>query len=302
SIQKYQANSHDCYKEAASMLQKGCKELTIKQEEKIQYAVRLTMCEVATANMNVPTSCSQANPPSACVEALAQVPQLWTSYSGYFREVMAMCYAVRHQIERELVESLFYNLTLAQLVNTNLLQQHAQDMSALHAQELATLASVSKAQDDLKSHATELGKWAAGMVKDVGGMSEEMGKVARSVNEIDRVQKQVQLALRASKEEVGKWVEGVREDTVALRHGLQVVAQDVSKHFQQQQQAQESMQLLMVRVVHCDSDEKHVSLDVRCLRAGGNCTSLQRNLVAYLEPYYDPRTPQLFAHLPCIQS
>jgi hypothetical protein len=35
TLQKYEATGEDCYKEAATSLQKGCQDVTIREEEKI---------------------------------------------------------------------------------------------------------------------------------------------------------------------------------------------------------------------------------------------------------------------------
>ncbi|KAF9993520.1 hypothetical protein BGZ79_001786 [Entomortierella chlamydospora] len=47
----------DCFKEAARTLRQNCKSIDIDLDEKTKYAIRLTACEVATANMAVPLEC-----------------------------------------------------------------------------------------------------------------------------------------------------------------------------------------------------------------------------------------------------
>ncbi|KAJ1517021.1 hypothetical protein HMI55_000833 [Coelomomyces lativittatus] len=59
SLQKYESQGSDCYRDAALLLKNGCKELSLQQEEKIKYAVRLTLCEIATANIYVPQECNR---------------------------------------------------------------------------------------------------------------------------------------------------------------------------------------------------------------------------------------------------
>ncbi|KAK3822145.1 MAG: hypothetical protein J3R72DRAFT_358675, partial [Linnemannia gamsii] len=90
----------DCFKDAARALRQGCKSIDIDEDEKTRYAIRLTTCEIATANMPVPQECHslvaaesdphqqpKTNDIGRCVQSLGRIPQLWTSYSGYFREV-----------------------------------------------------------------------------------------------------------------------------------------------------------------------------------------------------------------------
>ncbi|OAQ32987.1 hypothetical protein K457DRAFT_122712 [Linnemannia elongata AG-77] len=145
----------DCFKDAARALQQGCKSIDIDEDEKTRYAIRLTTCEIATANMPIPQECHSlasaesdpdkqptANDISRCVQSLGRVPQLWTSYSGYFREVKVMCLAVRYSLEHEQQRV---------LKETNRLEtEQLKQLSALHStitadvNSMLTLASVSQ--------------------------------------------------------------------------------------------------------------------------------------------------------------
>lgn len=68
------------------------------EQERIQAAISMTLCELATARHYAPPlecaafSKGQQRPPdsfaqSACVEALSRSAQFWSSYSGYLREL-----------------------------------------------------------------------------------------------------------------------------------------------------------------------------------------------------------------------
>ncbi|KAI9223385.1 hypothetical protein BC828DRAFT_376039 [Blastocladiella britannica] len=221
SLQKYESDSKDCYKDAATSLHAGCKELTVLEAEKVQYAIRLTLCEVATANMNVPAPCSWNEPGTACVEALAQVPQLWTSYSGYFREVMSMCYAVRHQIEREMVEALFYNLTLAQLVNSNSLNQHAMEMANLHEREMHAVETVVNSQAQLRAQTVELAETLHRLSTNISSSGQNVADMQHDLGQLA----QVQLAMRGSASE---WMAESAGQVQQALQMVQALSQEVS--------------------------------------------------------------------------
>ncbi|KAG0250284.1 hypothetical protein BG011_008511 [Mortierella polycephala] len=125
---KYVLNAYEqkpeCFKKAARALRQGCKNIDMDEDEKTRYAIRLAACEIATAEMPMPIECQQvsaaepehghgiaAHEIGRCVQSLGRVPQLWTSYSGYFREVKVMCLVVRYSMEHEDLRTLQKNLT-----------------------------------------------------------------------------------------------------------------------------------------------------------------------------------------------
>ncbi|EXX55175.1 hypothetical protein RirG_227710 [Rhizophagus irregularis DAOM 197198w] len=79
---------HDCFKEATTTLKNGCKNVNLSNNDKIQYAIRLAKCELATANLAFPMECDDIDHDvGKCIESISRIPQFWTTYSGYFREV-----------------------------------------------------------------------------------------------------------------------------------------------------------------------------------------------------------------------
>ncbi|CAG8524561.1 3007_t:CDS:10, partial [Gigaspora rosea] len=133
--------------DAALILKHGCRNIDISDNDKIKYAVLLTMCEIATANLVAPMECNDiVQDVGTCVEALARIPQLWTSYSGYFREVFHMCFAVRYSIERDLLEELHKNITQNQLINYSILRVQQDDMISWRKEEMARLIQLEKSQ------------------------------------------------------------------------------------------------------------------------------------------------------------
>ncbi|KAF9933341.1 hypothetical protein FBU30_005745 [Linnemannia zychae] len=71
TLNAYDSKS-DCFKNAARALRQDCKNIDIDENEKTQ----------------------------------CRVPQLWTSYSGYFREVKTMCLAVQYSLEHDKLRKL----------------------------------------------------------------------------------------------------------------------------------------------------------------------------------------------------
>ncbi|KAF8927801.1 hypothetical protein BGZ47_001950 [Haplosporangium gracile] len=179
----------DCFKDAARTLRQGCKSIDIDENEKTRYAIRLTICEIATANMPAPQECHPlasaesdpdqqptTNDVSRCVQSLGRVPQLWTSYSGYFREVKVMCLAVRYSLEHDELRRLQRNLSKTHsdqitllkeqqriLKETNRLEtERLKELSDLHltivTQVNSMLSSTGTLRDSLRSVLEEVSK------------------------------------------------------------------------------------------------------------------------------------------------
>ncbi|CAI2163320.1 4971_t:CDS:10 [Funneliformis geosporum] len=97
----------DCFKEATTALKDGCKSLNLSDNDKIQYAVRLTKCKLAIANFAAPMECEDINyDVGRCVEAISKIPQLWTTYDRYHNEAFQMCISVRCSVRRDSLEEI----------------------------------------------------------------------------------------------------------------------------------------------------------------------------------------------------
>ncbi|KAG1896105.1 uncharacterized protein F5891DRAFT_959155, partial [Suillus fuscotomentosus] len=91
----------DCFQDAARHAQSRCEVSHMSEDEHIQVAIRLTLCELATARHHTPPlECSPFSnnvgshiPHHAVGErslihsALSWSAQSWSSYSGYLREI-----------------------------------------------------------------------------------------------------------------------------------------------------------------------------------------------------------------------
>lgn len=89
---------NDCFQDAARHAKSRCEVSHMSEDERIQVAIRLTLCELATARHHTPPlECSPFKnnfgshiPHHAvgdCVDALSRSAQFWSSYSGYLREI-----------------------------------------------------------------------------------------------------------------------------------------------------------------------------------------------------------------------
>nr|CAG8480011.1 14716_t:CDS:10 [Entrophospora candida] len=161
SLAKFEKKS-DCFKKAIGNLKHGCSEINLSETIKIQFAIHLTKCEIATANLLVPMECQDFdreignNEVGKCVESLSRTPQLWTSYSGYFREVFHICFAVRYSVEKDLLEELHRNITKNQLFNYKILRNQQSEMIELRKEELKRLKMLEKFQSDILKNVNEI--------------------------------------------------------------------------------------------------------------------------------------------------
>ncbi|CAO3574444.1 unnamed protein product [Mortierella alpina] len=131
-------NKSQCFKEAARALKQGCKSIDMDEDEKTRS------CEIATANMPMPVECrdigsyhQQRDSTRAtfdigrCVQ-LRRVAQLWTSYSGYFREVKTMCLAARYSMQHDEMRHFQRNLSRSHAEQIALLQDHRRELLLAH--------------------------------------------------------------------------------------------------------------------------------------------------------------------------
>ncbi|KAJ3341772.1 hypothetical protein HDU93_004156 [Gonapodya sp. JEL0774] len=128
-------NDDGCFQKVALAMRDQCQKSVDghNQEANVAIAVAFTACEMSTAGVQLPLECVDAtkignNPTSpqskGCVQALSRTPQLWTSYSGYLRDVIQICAALRHPAERQLLAQLYSNISHLNLANHALLSAH----------------------------------------------------------------------------------------------------------------------------------------------------------------------------------
>ncbi|THV04789.1 hypothetical protein K435DRAFT_648883, partial [Dendrothele bispora CBS 962.96] len=95
----------DCFRKVAGKIRLRCSELDMSEAERVQSAISMTLCELATAKHHSPPmecspfsldrlssdigseNLSNEGLQGECVSALSRSAQFWSSYSGYLREI-----------------------------------------------------------------------------------------------------------------------------------------------------------------------------------------------------------------------
>ncbi|KAF8126220.1 hypothetical protein EV363DRAFT_1418934 [Boletus edulis] len=122
-LQSYQQKP-DCFQNAISLVKARCEESRMDEQERIQAAIGMTMCELATARHYLPPmECAayvraghKASSPTPkgqarCVDALSRSAQFWSSYSGYLREIPQLCFTFRRWIDIDTAKDIYRNIT-----------------------------------------------------------------------------------------------------------------------------------------------------------------------------------------------
>lgn len=113
----------DCFRRVAGAIRTRCGELDMDEDERINAAISMTLCEIATAkHYSLPLECRPFSPEgkdprdprtrSECVDALSRSAQFWSSYSGYLREIPQLCFAFRRWNDIDLARDIYKNATI----------------------------------------------------------------------------------------------------------------------------------------------------------------------------------------------
>ncbi|EPB88697.1 hypothetical protein HMPREF1544_04456 [Mucor circinelloides 1006PhL] len=135
------------------MLSEGCSSLAnLDSIESMRYAILLTLCELSTAAIPIPSECRAVQSDSVnvghdvithCALTLSKAPQTWTSYS------VMMCFAIRYPMEKEILDRLHENITLNQAKNFEILKHQHDYLVHWHQQEMNTFDYLKKSQHEL---------------------------------------------------------------------------------------------------------------------------------------------------------
>ncbi|KAG2747508.1 hypothetical protein P692DRAFT_20834519 [Suillus brevipes Sb2] len=134
---------NDCFQDAARHAKSRCEVSHMSEDERIQVAIRLTLCELATARHHTPPlECSPFKnnfgshiPHHAvgdCVDALSRSAQFWSSYSGYLREIPQLCFAFRRWMEIDTAKDIYRNITLEKLALIRFILEQQKGFTAAH--------------------------------------------------------------------------------------------------------------------------------------------------------------------------
>jgi len=58
SFNKY-TSKEDCFQNSIKTLKYGCLDMELDDNKKMEYAVELTLCELISANISIPTECQK---------------------------------------------------------------------------------------------------------------------------------------------------------------------------------------------------------------------------------------------------
>ncbi|CAG8521196.1 7730_t:CDS:10, partial [Paraglomus brasilianum] len=170
TLKQYEQNPETCFKSAADTLRHGCKEPNIPVEDQIRFAIRLTLCEISITNRKHPIECEDDSAVTDCISVLQDNAQLWTSYSGYFRQVFMMCFAVRYPMERELLSQLHKNITISQVKTYNMIRSQQQEFINWRKEEMHKLANMETFQDQIAVKFSNIENTTISMTDTVMGL------------------------------------------------------------------------------------------------------------------------------------
>ncbi|CAG8694817.1 37802_t:CDS:10 [Gigaspora margarita] len=212
----------NCFKDAALTLRHGCRNIDISDKDKIRYAVLLTMCEIATANLVAPMECNDiVQDVGTCVEALARIPQLWTSYSGYFREVY-------------LLEELHKNITQNQLINYSILRVQQDDMISWRKEEMARLIQLEKSQSMILNSVNVIEKITSlasvNMVSLKDNLSDSQEIVQGTLGQLSQLRKELEEYRSKASETFEEINSATDQHLISLKQSMNLQKIDTALH------------------------------------------------------------------------
>ncbi|KAK6984504.1 hypothetical protein R3P38DRAFT_2575826 [Favolaschia claudopus] len=111
-------NGPDCFKDVARALETNCADYSMGSDLRVRAAIGMTICELATAESRRHWSAilfSMTFMPTLIdwvFRAIKSIPQAWTSYSGYLREIPQLCFAFRRWNDIDSARDIYRNATL----------------------------------------------------------------------------------------------------------------------------------------------------------------------------------------------
>ncbi|KJA21513.1 hypothetical protein HYPSUDRAFT_140502, partial [Hypholoma sublateritium FD-334 SS-4] len=151
----------DCFKRAAGAVRARCATLDMDEAERVDAAISMTLCEIATAAHHAaPLECRaytthgnrgageglSSKVRGECVSALSRSAQFWASYSGYLREVPQLCHAFRRWNDIDLARDIYRNATLEKITFLRSAGEREREM----ARQMERWAGVSTVRCGLK--------------------------------------------------------------------------------------------------------------------------------------------------------
>ncbi|WBW71917.1 nuclear membrane protein involved in karyogamy Tht1 [Schizosaccharomyces osmophilus] len=123
-----------CYQSTAFSLMSACEVLNteLSLDERIDYAIRLTICDLEHAQIPVPYECKRESQ-SSCLKQLESVSSWWISFASHYHDISHLCKLARLEFDKGISIEVNRNITLIQKDLLELLTselQYFQDMSS----------------------------------------------------------------------------------------------------------------------------------------------------------------------------
>lgn len=144
----------DCFRDVIGNLDSRCEDMENSQEDRVDAAISMAICELQTTeHAPVPMECnpsvkswySTVHSSKSCVEALYRSPQLWSSYSGYLRQIPQLCFAYRRWHDIDTAKRIYQNATFEKVSLLKMLKRHHEELlerESAFSGNLENLASI----------------------------------------------------------------------------------------------------------------------------------------------------------------
>ncbi|KAI8065728.1 Tht1-like nuclear fusion protein-domain-containing protein [Gongronella butleri] len=137
-----QVKKGNCFQAIVTTMDTDCDALLENDQARMKLAVQLTLCELSMSYVSAPRQCAPRLPIHTCVHTLASSPQLWTTYSGYLRESIHICFMLRYPMEKDLLAQVQANMTREQTQNYALLHDQQQQLVQWRQEEVSQLKNL----------------------------------------------------------------------------------------------------------------------------------------------------------------
>ncbi|OCH84750.1 hypothetical protein OBBRIDRAFT_377458 [Obba rivulosa] len=189
SLHSYTRRS-DCFGRAAQLIRSRCGEVAMGEDERVNAAIAMTLCELSTAkHYSPPLECSlflsdeaaltSSNAQSDCVEALSRSAQYWSSYSGYLREVPQLCYAFRRWNDIDAARDIYQNISREKLDLLNVLWERETRFQSIHDNSEQALLDLRMSIAEMRSFSTETLTAVNAVTMDIRASHQEMSQSLR---------------------------------------------------------------------------------------------------------------------------
>ncbi|KAG0365478.1 hypothetical protein BGZ54_006481 [Gamsiella multidivaricata] len=149
-----------------------------------------------------------------CVQSLGRVPQLWTSYSGYFREVRVMCLAVRYSLEHDDLRSLQRNLTQSHVDQIKLLREQRRELEETHRVETTRLKEILDLHSTISQEVNSMLSSAGAVRNTLGTIFDDVSNIVRHSKEGAAQQSNALTSLQEMNGQILKAYQGSMEETL----------------------------------------------------------------------------------------